>query len=143
MEKLKMKPVLTLEFAKAILKAAEEEADKNGWNVAIAITDDRGELISFIRKDDTTHAAIEIAQKKAFHAANYRRDTLFHEKILSEGNENIAVLSLPNVMPVEGGIQLIYKGNVVGAIGVSGSASYNDGQVAQKGCEMFNKLLEE
>jgi len=143
MEKLKMKPMLTLDLAKSILRAAEEEADKNQWNVAIAVTDDTGELISFIRKDDTTHAAIEIAQKKAYHAANYRRDTIFHESILAEGNENMAVLSLPNVMPVEGGMQLVYNGYVVGAIGVSGSASYNDGQVAKKGCEMFLKLIEE
>ncbi|NMM64326.1 heme-binding protein [Clostridium sp. P21] len=143
MNKLFMKPTLTLEIAKVISSAAEAEADRNGWAVAIAVTDDRGELIHFIRKDNTTNAAIGIAQKKAFHAANYRRNTMFHQKLLSEGNENIAVLSLPNCMPVEGGIQLIYEGNVVGAIGVSGLASYNDGRVAQKGCEAFEKLMSE
>ena len=143
MNKLLMKSVLTLEAAKIISSAAEAEADRNGWAVAIAVTDDRGELIHFIRKDNTTNAAVGIAQKKAFHAANYRRNTLFHEKLLSEGNGNIAVLSLPNCMPVEGGMQLIYEGNVVGAIGVSGLASDDDGRVAQKGCEAFQKLMSE
>jgi uncharacterized protein GlcG (DUF336 family) len=123
--------------------AAEAEADRNGWAVAIAVTDDRGELIHFVRKDNTTNAAIGIAQKKAFHAANYRRSTLFHEKILAEGNQNVGVLSLPNCMPIEGGIPLIYEGNVIGAIGVSGLASDDDGRVAQKGCEAFEKLVAE
>ena len=143
MNKLLMKPILTLEAAKVISSAAEAEAENNGWAVAIAVTDDRGELIHFIRKDNTTNAAVGIAQKKAFHAANYRRNTLFHEKLLAEGKENIAVLSLPNSMPVEGGMQLIYEGNVIGAIGVSGLASDDDGRVAQRGCEAFEKLMVE
>lgn len=143
MNKLLMKPTLTLEAAKIILAAAEAEADKNNWKVAIAVTDDRGELIHFIRKDNTTNAAIGIAQKKAYHAANYRRDTLFHEKLLAEGFQNSPVLSLPDCMPVEGGLQLIYKGDVIGAIGVSGLSSDNDGRVAKKGLEAFEKLMSE
>lgn len=141
MNKLYMKATLTLEAAKVISFAAEAEAEKNGWAVAIAVTDDRGELIHFIRMDNTTNAAVGIAQKKAFHAANYRRNTTFHEKLLAEGSSNIGVLSLPNCMPIEGGIPLTYEGNVIGAIGVSGVASNNDGRVAQKGSEAFEKLI--
>lgn len=143
MNKLFMKATLTLEAAKIISSAAEAEADKNGWAVAIAVTDDRGELIHFVRQDNTTNAALGIAQKKAYHAANYRRDTIFHEKLLAAGSENIGVISLPNCMPIEGGITLSYDGNVIGAIGVSGVASDNDGRVAQKGREAFEKLMAE
>jgi glc operon protein GlcG len=132
---------LTLEAAKMISSAAEAEAYKNGRAVAIAITDDRGELIHFIKRDNTTYAAVEIAQKKAFHAANYRRNTAFHEKLLAEGSENIGVLSLPDCMPIEGGIPLMYKGNVIGAIGVSGVASDDDGRIAQKGIDAFEKII--
>lgn len=143
MSKLFMKPTLTLEVAKVISSAAEAEADKNHWSVAIAVTDDRGELIHFVKKDNTTNAAVGIAQKKAYHAANYRRNTIFHQKLLAEGIESLPVLSLPNCMPIEGGMQLIYEGYVVGAIGVSGLASDDDGRVAQKGCEAFEKLMTE
>jgi glc operon protein GlcG len=143
MKNLYMKAALTLEAAKAISSAAEAEADKNGWNVAIAITDDKGELIHFIKKDKTTNAAVSIAQKKAFHAAYYRRNTKFHEGLLAEGNANIGVLSLPDSMPIEGGIPLIYEGDVIGAIGVSGLASDDDGRVAQKGVEAYEKLMVE
>jgi len=139
MNKLYMNAILTLEAAKFISSAAEAEAEKNGWAVAIAVTDDRGELIHFIKRDNTTNAAVGIAQKKAFHAANYRRNTVFHEKLLAEGN--IGVLSLPNCMPIEGGIPLMFKDRVVGAIGVSGVASDDDGRVALKGSEAFEKLM--
>ena len=53
------------------------------------------------------------------------------------------MLSLPNCMPIEGGIALMYDGNVIGVIGVSGVASDDDGRVAQKGCEAFGKLIED
>lgn len=141
MNKLYTRATLTLEAAKVISSAAEAEAEKNGWAVAISVTDDRGELIHFIRMNNTTNAAVGISQKKAFHAANYRRNTTFHEKLLSEGSGNMGVLSLPNCMPIEGGIPLVYQGDVIGAIGVSGVASEDDGRVAQKGNEVFEKLM--
>ncbi|WP_088225583.1 heme-binding protein [Desulfosporosinus sp. FKB] len=60
---------------------------------------------------------------------------------MSKGNENLGILSLPNCMPIEGGIQLIYEDKVLGAIGVRGLASDEDGRVAQKGFESFKKLM--
>lgn len=138
-----MKPALTLKAAKVISEAAEAEAKKNGLSVAIAITDERGELIYFVRMDKTTSAAVSIAQKKAFHASYYHRDTVFHENVLAQGNENMAVLSMPYNMPIEGGLLLGYNGEVIGAIGVSGAMSNEDGQIAEKGREAFKKLIKE
>lgn len=141
MTKLMMKPTLTLELARLISSATEAEADRIGGAVAIAITDEKGDLIHFIRKDHTTNAAIQIAKKKAFHAAFYGRSTGYHEEILAKGSQNIGVLSLPECMPIEGGIPFFYEGIVVGAIGVSGLASDVDGQIAQKGYEEFKRCV--
>lgn len=139
MSKLNTKVILSLDAAKVITAAAEAEAVRNSWAVAIAVTDDRGELIHFIKMDNTTNAAVDIAQKKADHAANYRRTTVFHEKLLADGGNG--VLSLPHAMPIEGGIPLIFEGDVIGAIGISGVASEDDGRVAQKGIEAFEKWI--
>lgn len=141
MRKLSTKPVLPLEAAKVIAAAAEAEAHRNNWAVAIAVADDSGQLIYFIKMDNTKNSAVDIAQKKAAHAANYRRETLFDEKVL-KGGSNVP-LSLPNSMPIEGGIPLLFENAVVGAIGVSGLASEDDGRVAQKGKEAFEKWLAE
>jgi len=141
MGKLKTKFVLTLEVAKVISEAAEAEAERNNWAVAIAVVGDNGELIHFVKMDNATNPATDLAKKKASHAANYRRNTAYHEKFLSEGENG--VLCLPNSMPIEGGLFLMYEGNVIGAIGVSGVASDDDGRIALKGVEAFEKWIKD
>lgn len=97
-EKLTTRKVLNLTTAKEIAAAAEAEARKNNWNVSIAIVDEAGRLLYFERMDDTTNISVEVALGKAQHAANFRRDTKFHEDLLSKGNN--VVLALPNGMPI-------------------------------------------
>lgn len=135
--KLTVKKALNLAVAKEIAAAAEAEARKNGWNVSIAIVDDAGRLLYFQRMDDTTNASVEVAIAKAVHAANYRRDTKFHEELLSKGNS--VVLGLPNILPVEGGLRLMDDGKVIGGIGVSGVQSSQDGQIAKAGADLLNR----
>jgi glc operon protein GlcG len=135
--KLGNRTTLTLAAAKEIAAAAEAEARKNNWNVSIAIVDDAGRLLYFQRMDDTTNASVEVALAKAVHSANYRRDTKFHEDILTKGNN--VVLSLPNSMPLEGGLRLVSDGKVIGAIGVSGVQSEQDGQIAKAGADLLTK----
>lgn len=139
MNKLSMKPVLTLEAAKAAAEAALAEAEKNNWAAAVAIVDDYGQLVYFVKMDGCKNPPVGIAQKKAAHAANYRRSTLVDARRLAEGNNMMLVL--PESMPIEGGIPLLYENTVVGAIGVSGMTPEEDGIVAQKGAEAFEKWL--
>lgn len=136
-DKLSSKRTLNLAVAKEIAAAAEVEARKNNWNVSIAIVDEAGRLLYFQRMDDTTNASVDVAIAKALHSANYRRDTKFHEDILTKGNN--VVLSLPNSMPLEGGLRLLADGKVIGAIGVSGVQSEQDGQIAKAGADLLAK----
>lgn len=136
-DKLSSKKTLNLAVAKEIAAAAETEARKNNWNVSIAIVDEAGRLLYFQRMDDTTNASVDVAIAKALHSANYRRDTKFHEDILTKGNN--VVLSLPNSMPLEGGLRLLADGKVIGAIGVSGVQSEQDGQIAKAGADLLAK----
>jgi glc operon protein GlcG len=135
--KLSSKTTLNLAVAKEIVAAAEAEARKNSWNVSIAIVDDAGRLLYFQRMDETTNASVEVAIGKAVHSANYRRDTKFHEDLLSKGND--VVLALPNSMPIEGGLRLLSEGKVIGGIGVSGVQSEQDGQIAKAGADLLGK----
>jgi glc operon protein GlcG len=135
-DKLTTKKSLNLAVAKQIASAAEAEARKNGWNVSIAIVDEAGRLLYFQRMDDTTNASVDVAIAKAQHAANYRRDTKFHEDLLDKGNS--VVLALPNGMPLEGGLRLMADGKVIGGIGVSGVQAPQDAQVARAGADLLN-----
>ena len=135
---LPQKPVLTLAAAKQAAAAAEAVALQNRWNVVIAIVDDGGHLVHLQRLDDTQHASIEIALQKARSSAAFRRATKGFADRLAEGA--VALMALPGVMPVEGGVPLVVGGKVVGAIGVSGVTSQQDGVIAQAGADAVAAL---
>ncbi|UXI66772.1 GlcG/HbpS family heme-binding protein [Tahibacter amnicola] len=132
---LSSKPVLTLAAARQISDAAEAEALRNEWHVSIAIVDDAGRLLHFSRMDGSTNASVDIAIAKAQHAANYRRDTRFHEDVLRDGG--LPLLRLPGTLPLEGGLRLLVGGIVVGGIGVSGVQAVQDGLIAQAGLSVL------
>jgi glc operon protein GlcG len=134
---LRTRTVLGLFAAKQIAAAAEAEAGRNNWKVSIAVVDEAGRLLYFLRMDETTNASVDIAISKAQHAANYQRDSGFHQKLLENGNN--VVLALPASIPIEGGLRLLVDGKVIGGIGVSGAQAPEDGQIAQAGANWLTE----
>jgi uncharacterized protein GlcG (DUF336 family) len=137
--KLATKRALTLEIAKEISAAAEAEAVKNNWTMVIAIVDDGGRLMHLIRRDGTQYGSIEVAQDKARTAIAFRRPSKALEDAVAGGRN--AILALSGATPIEGGIPIVVDGEMVGAIGVSGGSSAQDGQVAQAGVSALEKIL--
>jgi uncharacterized protein GlcG (DUF336 family) len=129
---MKSKPVLTLEDCRRVAAAAEAEARRNGWNVAIAILDDGGHLLHFHRMDGATPANATIALEKGRTAAVSRRSTKVWEDRVAGGR--LSMLSMP-VLPVQGGLPILVEGECVGGIGVSGVASHEDEQIGQAGID--------
>ena len=125
----------TLDAAKRIGEAAEKFARKKGWNVVIAIVDDGGHVIYLARMDGAQIGSIDVAQAKARTALAFKRPTKLFSDALSGGRTPI--LGLPGVTPVEGGLPLTVKGEFVGAIGISGVTSEQDGQIAQAGAAVL------
>lgn len=127
-------PTLSLDTAKKICLAAEQEAAKNGWAVTVVILDQAGLPVCLHRMDDAAISSMEIARQKAWSAIGFKRPTKMFEEQLASGR--IGVLRLQGVIPVEGGIPLtLADGSIVGAIGVSGVTSVQDGQVATAGAQ--------
>lgn len=124
---------ITLEAAKKALVAAEAEAKKNGWFMAIAIVDPGSRLVAFSRMDNTQIGSIDIALGKAVTANNLRRPTKALQDGIAQGGVNLRLLAAPGVTPLEGGVPIIADGKVIGAIGVSGAASDQDAQCAMAG----------
>lgn len=125
------KHTLSLEAAKQIATTAEKFAHKKGWNVAIAIVDDGGNLIYLARMDNTQIGSIEVAQAKARTALAFKRPTKAWSEALKDGR--LQVLGLPACTPIEGGLPLVVKGETLGAIGISGVTSEQDGEIALTG----------
>ncbi|TAK80561.1 MAG: heme-binding protein [Betaproteobacteria bacterium] len=127
---MKTKAYLTMADAKRIAAACEAEAVKNGWGVVIALTDDGGHLLWLQRLDGARPANSEIATLKARHAAINRRPSKAREDLILEGR--FSLVTMPG-LPVQGGLPIMYEGECIGAIGVSGVLSEEDTQVAQAG----------
>ncbi|HSU88887.1 MAG TPA: heme-binding protein [Terriglobia bacterium] len=120
---------ITLDDAKKAMTAAEAEARKNNWNVAIAILDAGGHLILFQRMDDTQIGSVNIAIGKAKTAVSFKRATKAMEDIIAGGR--IAFLAVEGLTPLQGGLPVVVDDKVIGSVGVSGVQSSQDEQVAQ------------
>jgi glc operon protein GlcG len=120
--------------AKTVMAAAEAEATKNGWGVAIAIVDSGGNLVMLHRLDNAQLSSSRIARAKARTAVEFRRPTKAFEDAVAGGGIGLRVLTF-GANTAEGGVPIVADGKIIGGIGVSGVASHQDGQVAQAGAD--------
>lgn len=123
-------PAVDLEAARHVARAAVAHAAANGWTVAVAVVDTAGDLVCFERMDETQVGSIQVALDKARCAVRFKRPTKEWEDALAGGRN--AVLGIPGVLPVEGGIPLLdADGGIVGAVGVSGALPPQDSRCAE------------
>ena len=133
---MKMRPMLTLADCEKIAGGAMAEAQRNKWIVAIAILDDGGHLLHFVRMDGATPASAGIAVEKARTAAISRRPSGVWQERVKPRPE---MLKMPGILPVQGGVPIVVEGTCVGGVGVSGVQSHEDEQIAQAGIDVMTK----
>jgi len=132
-------PNITQEQARKAMAAAESEARGKGWPMAIAIVDTAGQLVLFQRFDNTQTGSILVSQDKAVSAAMFRRPSKAFQDAVAGGGAGLRFIGLRNASMVEGGLPIYIEGKIVGAIGVSGMASDQDGVIAKAGADSFAK----
>lgn len=128
---------VSLENARKAAAPALAEAEKNHWNVAVAIVDTGGNLVYYEKLDNTQLGSAKVAIDKARCAALFKRPTKEFEDLLAAGGSGLRILSLKDVVAVQGGIPLVMDGKIVGAIGVSGATSAQDAQCAKAGADVL------
>jgi glc operon protein GlcG len=128
---------VSLENARKAALPALTEAEKNHWTMAVAIVDTGGNLVYYEKMDNTQLGSANVAVEKARCAALFKRPTKAFQDTLAAGGDGLRVLSLKGVVATEGGIPLVMDGKIVGAIGVSGGTSAQDGQCAKAGADVL------
>jgi glc operon protein GlcG len=116
---------IPLEQAQVAVAAAIAEAKKHNWKLNVAVVDSGTNLVAFERMDGAQLASIAVSQHKARAAASFRRET----KVMEDGiqlKQNYYSLTLDGVIASRGGIPLIEKGKLIGAIGCSGGTGSQD-----------------
>jgi len=122
-----------------IVAVIQSELEKQGKGAAIAVTDTQGELLAFLRIDGCKLPSIAIAINKAFTAAREQKES----KIIGDSSRK-------NEFPMTnygdlrynawgGGVPIVYQGQTVGAVGVSGLSEAEDMELAQTGAHLFQK----
>jgi glc operon protein GlcG len=97
--------------------------------LVIAMVDDGGNLLHLACRHGTQLGSVVVTQEKVKTAINFKRSTKVFEDKIAGGRH--AALSLPGVVAIEGGVPLVVNGAIVGAIGISGAKSAEDGLVAE------------
>jgi glc operon protein GlcG len=131
---------LNWEGTNRILQAAVRKAQEMGIPMSIAVVDEGGHLLGFVRTDEGKIHNIRIAQVKARAAASNRMPT---GKISSSGqpvDDHMAV-ALPLAagtdmyLTFKGGLPILIEGHYIGGVGVSGGTGEQDAEVAKAGID--------
>jgi len=127
------RPVLTSLEIDHIVGAAQAEAARNGWKVAIGIADEGGHPLALRRMDGCAPVSAYLAMEKARSAAIGRRETKGYEDMINAGRTAFLAVSDISRGLLEGGVPILVGGQCVGAVGVSGVKPDQDAQVARAG----------
>ena len=128
---------ITLEQAEKAIKASKAKAQKLKVLMNIAVVDSGTNLVAFARMDNAWLGSIDIAMKKARTARYFNFPTGEIGKLSQPGgplfnieHSNGGLISFPGGVVIKN-----TKGDIIGAIGVSGDSVENDHTVAQAGAD--------
>lgn len=128
---------ITLDQAEAVIKAAKAKAKEIKTLMNIAVVDSGTNLVAFAHMDNAWLGSIDISQKKARTARYFNMPTGEIGKLSQPGgplynieHSNGGLISFPGGVLIKNA-----KGDIIGAVGVSGDSVENDHIVAQAGAD--------
>jgi len=123
---------LTLEGAQKVMDVAVTYAKTNqSPGGSIAVVDAGGHLLMFERLDGSFPASATVAIEKAKTAALFKFESKKLEDAINSGRDALITVGYTFL---QGGVPVLYNGQVVGAIGVSGAKSADqDREIATAG----------
>ena len=131
---------ITLTQAQQMVDAALNKAKEMGVKMDIAVVDVGANLKTFARMDDAWLGSIDIAQKKAKTARWFDMPTGAIGGLSQPGgplfnieHSNNGLITFPGGLPLKNS-----GGEVIGAIGVSGSTVEDDDAVASAGAAVVS-----
>lgn len=133
---MQTKHYLTLSDAEFLLDQAHQYAIQNNFNVSIAVVDETGNLLAMKRMDGASPMTANLCLEKARCSAISRHPSKLFEDIIKGGQMGFLTLDTFSGM-LEGGEPILYQGQLVGAMGVSGVKSFQDAEIAQVAIEKF------
>jgi len=131
---------ITLSQAESVIAAAKEKALKIKTKMNISIVDTGGNLVAFVRNDGAWLGSVDIAIRKAKTAVYFQMDTAALSPMVQPGkplfqieHSNGGLITFPGGVAIKDA-----SGEIIGAIGVSGSTVDDDADVAKAGAKAIS-----
>jgi glc operon protein GlcG len=106
--------------ARSLMKEALSIAEQKNLHISVAVVDWSGDLVAFSRSDSATKITIDVAIGKAKTSALIQESSKLFESFINN-KQQISMSSIPNIIPLQGGLPINQNGQFIGAIGVSGA----------------------
>jgi uncharacterized protein GlcG (DUF336 family) len=133
---------VNLEQAEKAIAAMRKKAIEIDTKMCIAVVDSGANLKAFLRMDDAWVGSIDIAIKKAKTACFFTMPTGQLGQLSQPGHPLYGIEhSNQGLITFPGGLPIIEKGVLLGAVGVSSSAVENDHAVAEAGVKVLGQHM--
>ena len=127
-----VKHSIDAETAEKATAAAAKKAAELKLRMCIAVSDEAGDLKAFLRMDGAPKLSIDIAQNKAYTAASFSMPThSWFDFIKNDPPLLHGITHTPRLTVFGGGFPITLKGEIVGAIGLSGGHYTQDMECAR------------
>lgn len=104
-----------------LAQSALQQCRKDGYQVAVVVSDRFGAPLVELRDLYTPVGALDIAKGKAWTSITFTRNTSDFVKAIKDGTIGAGLAALPGVTPLAGGVVIEAGGSLLGAVGVAGA----------------------
>ncbi len=126
-------------LAEKVVRAAQAKARQLGITMSIAVVDESGNLVYFVRGDTSSFITFETARGKAVMAAGFRRPSQDYEPHFKEHPAFWSSISANlKLVPGPGGFPLTRNGVMIGGVGCGGGLGGEDELCAEAGARAVN-----
>ena len=134
--------VLTLAIANELALTVIKQCKTDGYRVSVVVADGNGTPMVILRGDGTGPHTVDSARRKAYTAASMRTSTAELAERLAKNPGSAALATLPDVLPLAGGLPIKVGDSVIGAAGVGGAPGGDkDAACAQAGIDAISDKL--
>jgi glc operon protein GlcG len=128
---MRRRPSLTSDDVLKIVAACKDAGAKRKREPTVAVVDAGGHILHLERPDRNGVNTVEMSTLKARTAAlRGRPSSAFEARV----KDRPGFLMVPNCLGVEGGVPILFEGECIGGVGVSG-IDHDDEPVAQAGVD--------
>lgn len=134
---------ITLSQAKRLIAMVEAKAEEMGLKVVVAVSNTGARPVAIECMDDSYIASFDVALNKAFTVVALKMSTMKLKSLTNPGDSLYGLQFTNNgqIVIFGGGDPLVYKGKIIGGLGVSGGSEEQDALLSAYGASILEEIM--